>query len=384
MTVHLRGITWDHPRGLDSLRGSAARWAELRPDVTVEWEVRSLQGFADQPLSALVANHDLLVIDHPHIPQAHDQQLLLALDTTEHTAELAELADASVGPSHVTYRHSGHQYGLAIDVAAQVAVHRPDLLSEPPRNWAEVFALAEQGRVLWAAKPVDAISTFLTLLASAGSPAGATNKEFADRDAALEVLATMARLASLVPRKCLSANPIEVAELLSQQDDWSYAPLSFGYTNYSRPGFWPRRLRHGDIPAGTNGVSGSCLGGAGIAVSRRTAHPKEAVAHAFWLASADVQRGVYYDSGGQPGHAAAWDADRTNADSLDFFRGTRATLEQSWVRPRYDGWLAVQGQVGTLINQVLTGDLEPDRCLDQAQVIYEASREQERQMVEQR
>jgi len=43
-----------------------------------------------------------------------------------------------------------------------------------------------------------------------------------------------------------------------------------------------------------------------------------------------VQEGVYYDAGGQPGNAVAWESDRTNADSLDFFRGTRATLEGAY------------------------------------------------------
>ena len=83
----------------------------------------------------------------------------------------------------------------------------------------------------------------------------------------------------------------------------------------------PCNGRYIDIPTSRRGVSGSLLGGAGIAVSAASQHPEQAISHAFWLDSAEVQEGVYYDAGGQPGNAVAWESDRTNADSLDFFRG---------------------------------------------------------------
>ena len=106
----------------------------VRPDVRVEWQTRSLQGFADEPLEQLIRDYDLLVIDHPHIPHAADRGLLLALEGPEREVDLAELARGSVGVSHQSYQHDGHQYGLAIDAAAQVAVYRPDLLPTPPAS----------------------------------------------------------------------------------------------------------------------------------------------------------------------------------------------------------------------------------------------------------
>lgn len=163
---------------------------------------------------------------------------------------------------------------------------------------------------------------------------------------------------------CLDENPIQIAERMVMGDRWSYAPLAFGYTNYSRAGFRTHRLAYADMPSGSGGVSGSCLGGAGIAVSAFSRHIEAAVAHAFRLASADVQRGVYYASGGQPANTAAWDDDALNADSLDFFRGTRRTLDAAWVRPRFQGWLDIQDQVGTLINRTLRGGMSHAACLD--------------------
>ncbi len=371
----LRGMTWDHPRGLDSVRGAAEAYSSLHPGVRVEWEARSLQGFADQPLETLARTYDLMVIDHPHIPHAATAGLLAALDTCGRDVELAALATQAVGPSHATYAHAGHQYGLAIDAAAQVAIHRPDLLPVPPKTWDEVLELARTGRVVWPAKPVDAISSFLTLAANRG--AAIAGDGFIARGDGEGILEDLHHLAELVDPACLDENPIQAAERLATDDRWCYAPLAFGYTNYSRAGFRAHRLAYVDMPAGPRGVAGSCLGGAGIAVSAFSPQPEIAVDHAFWLASGEVQRGVYYASGGQPANIDAWDDEAVDADSLGFFRGTRRTLDGAWVRPRFDGWLQVQDEVGGLVNRALRGELTDAACLEAADRVVARAREEE-------
>ena len=357
MTVVLRGITWEHARGYDSVVAAADAYRAVRPDVEVRWEYRSLQAFADHPIEELVTRYDLLVIDHPHIPLAAEHGLFAQLDGRGHDDELAVLATQSVGRSHESYRHDGHQYGLATDAAAQVAAFRPDLIAEPPRDWPAVLDLAREGRVLWPAKPIDAFSSLVTIAASNGTPPMQDGRFLGEEDAAA-ALALMHELAALVPSENLGWNPIQAADALSGSDGrYAYAPLLFGYTNYSREGFRPHRLKYVDIPAGKAGVAGSLLGGAGIAVSSQTQHSSEALDHAFWLASAEVQAGVYYDGGGQPGNAAAWESDRTNADSLDFFRGTRATLEAAYLRPRHGGYIELQDTLSPLVTQALAGGL---------------------------
>jgi multiple sugar transport system substrate-binding protein len=93
MTRALRGITWNHPRGLASVRGAADAWSRSHPDQQISWDVRSLQGFADQPLDTLVDTYDLLVIDHPHIPVAARDGLVVAFDAVLSPTELAVLAE---------------------------------------------------------------------------------------------------------------------------------------------------------------------------------------------------------------------------------------------------------------------------------------------------
>lgn len=352
----LRGMTWEHPRGYDCQVAAAKEYARLT-GVEVHWDYRSLQAFADEPLAGLAARYDLLVIDHPHVPLAATEGLLASLDGAGHDEELTALASNAVGGSHASYAHDGHQYGLATDSAAQVAVHRPDLLPDPPTDWDAVLDLARDGRVLWPAKPIDAYSTLCTLAANRGTPVAAEPGRFLAEDDAGAVLDLMHRLAALVPEWCLAANPIEVAEALTGDDGWAYVPLAYGYSNYSRRGFRPHRLKYVDIPAGARGVAGSQLGGAGIAVSAYSKELDAARAYAIWLASPEVQAGVYYDAGGQPGYASSWDDDRLNEDSWDFFRGTRRTLEGAWVRPRTAGYMEFQDVVSPWVTATLRGEL---------------------------
>lgn len=361
MTTILTGVTWEHARGYGSVAASAVAYREVAPGVEVRWEQRSLQAFADQPLEELVSDYDLLVIDHPHIPLAAENGLFARLDGEGHDDELALLATQSVGQSHASYAHAGGQWGLATDAAAQVAAYRADLLPEPPRDWAGVLALAEQGRVLWPYKPVDAFSSLVTVASGNGEEPMRTPGVFLSADALAEAMETLRRLASLVPHENAAWNPIQTADALSTGDRYAYAPLLFGYSNYSRAGFRPHRLTYTDIPASREGVRGSLLGGAGIAVSAASKHRQEAIDYAFWLDSAAVQEGVYYDGGGQPGNAVAWESDRTNADSLDFFRGTRATLEGAYLRPRFIDYIELQNDLSEYINAALRGRLTDDR-----------------------
>ncbi|WP_457099632.1 extracellular solute-binding protein [Microbacterium sp. P5_E9] len=361
MTTVLRGITWEHARGYGSVAAAATAYRTVAPDVEVRWDQRSLQAFADQPLESLVEEYDLLVIDHPHIPFAAENGLFARLDGAGHDDELAVLAKQSVGASHATYAHAGGQWGLATDAAAQVAAYRADLLPEPPRDWAGVLALAAQGRVLWPHKPVDSFSSLVTVASGNGEEPMRTPGAFLSADGLAEAMETLRRLAALVPAENSTWNPIQTADALSSGDRFAYAPLLYGYNNYSRAGFRSHRLTYTDIPSSREGVRGSILGGAGIAVSALTKHPDQAIAHAFWLDSAGVQQGVYYDGGGQPGNAVAWDSDRTNADSLDFFRGTRATLEGAYVRPRFVHYIELQNALSEFVTDALLGRLTDDQ-----------------------
>jgi multiple sugar transport system substrate-binding protein len=380
--THLRALTWEHERGSGSLRAAADRYRQLT-GIEVDVDARSLQAFAVAPLEQVTAGYDLVVLDHPHIPLAATTGLLVALDGAGHDDELAELARQSVGGSHASYAYADHQWGLANDAAAQVAAYRPDLLASPPQTWDEVLELAGSGRVLWPAKPIDAFSSLCTLAAQHGArpPVGATT--YLSADLVRTCLDLLHRLTASVPAECLTSNPIEVAERLAEGDHYAYSPLLFGYTNYSRPGYRSHRLRYVDMPVRAAGEAptGALLGGAGIAVVRGSSQVPAAVDFAFWVAGRDTQCGVYFDGGGQPGNAAAWDDDRLNAETWDFFRGTRATLEGAWVRPRAVGFPDFQDEIAQLVTACLRRQIDDDtliRAMDAATARHLAPPEERR------
>ena len=358
--IRLRGITWEHARGYDCMVASARAYRAQHPDVVVEWEHRSLQAFADAPLDVLALHYDLMVVDHPHIPLAAAHDLLAPFDGAGHDDELAALAAASVGRSHHSYAHSGHQYALASDAAAQVSAHRPDLIADPPTDWDGVLELAREGRVLWPAKPIDAFSSLISIAGAHGAGPAAVAGSFLDETAFGTVLDLMHRLAAAVPEENLAQDPIQVAEALAVSERACFSPLMFGYTNYARAGVRPHVLRFRDVPAGPAGIGGSLLGGAGIAVSAQSPSVDAARAFAVWVAGPSAQRGIYFDAGGQPGHAAAWEDDRLNALTDDFFRGTRRTLEAAYVRPATPGYPAFQDAVSPLVTSALRRELDDD------------------------
>jgi multiple sugar transport system substrate-binding protein len=73
------------------------------------------------------------------------------------------------------------------------------------------------------------------------------------------------------------------------------------------------------------------------------------------LASAATQRGLYAQCGGQPAHRSAWMDDRINANSNGFYRNTLATLDASYLRPRFDGYVAFQHTAGALVGACAEG-----------------------------
>ena len=370
----LRGMTWDHSRGFDPMIATSGIFAR-ETGVQIVWEKRSLQAFADRPVAEMADEYDLMVIDHPHVGEASRQGLLLALDGRGREAGLADLAAASVGLSHASYEFDGHQWALAIDAATPVAARRPDLLGEAPAEWAEVLELARAGRVAFALIPVNALMTFFGLARNIGHEIGTADGRLIDAGAGAEVLERMREIVALIPERCLTLDPIGIYEWMGRSAAApAYSPFGYGYTNYSRAGYCRFPLVFADAP-GLDGAGprGTVLGGTGIAVSARSAHREAAVDYAFRVAGADWQKGAFFEAGGQPAHAAAWNDERCNAATRGFFRGTRRTMETAWLRPRHDGYMAFQDRGGDLVHACLRGKAAVPATLTALQDAWEAS-----------
>lgn len=375
-TVRLRGMTWDHSRGYDPMIATSKRFAEMHPGVSIAWEKRSLQAFADRPIEEMAGEYDLMVIDHPHVGEVARSGQLLALDTLGREGELDTLAAQSVGVSHRSYEFDGHQWALAIDAATPVAAFRPDQLSMAPTRWSEVLELARGGSVAFALIPINALMTFFGLARNMDCAVAEDPGLLIERAQGRHVLELMMEIAGLMDARCLTLDPIGVLEWMGRTADGPiYAPFGYGYTNYSRSGYCRFPLTFADAPGiGDNGPRGTAIGGTGIAVSASSAHSAVAADYAFWIAGAQCQAGIYFSSGGQPGNAVAWEDDACNAACRDFFRNTRRTLETAWLRPRYDGYMRLQDHAGDIVHACLRGDIGIESALDKLQSAYLESR----------
>jgi multiple sugar transport system substrate-binding protein len=356
--IELRGITWNHSRGFLPMVATAQRFSELHPEIGIHWEKRSLQQFADLPIRDLAERFDLLVIDHPSIGMAVESGLVLPLDDHLSAEFLAGQAKHSVGASHRSYEFAGHQWALAIDAATPISGWRSDLLQEKglsvPQTWNELIALARRGLVAIPGIPIDSLMHFFMVCGGLGELPFTSDGIVISTSTGVRALEMLRELYSLVSPQCAQRNPIATWEHLTATDESVLCPFAYGYSNYSRPGYTQHPLETGGLIAiEPNTPCRSTLGGAGLAISSRCRQVDEAVEYSQFVASPACQRGVYFQSGGQPGHRLAWLDDEVNRASHAFFRNTLATLDQAWLRPRWNGYLHFQDHAGAVVHHYL-------------------------------
>lgn len=346
----MRGMTWNHPRGYEPLEAATRLWVE-RGFEDIDWDRRSLQDFESVPVEELARRYDLIIIDHPHVGEIADSGCLVPFDAPDTAAALAALAAGSVGGSYESYTWRDRQWALPVDAAAQVQAWVPTRIEAPADNWPLLMAIAREKRVALPLRPPHSLMSLFTLCGLIGvrlDPAA----EALFPQAAEQAYERLAALAALVDPASYEADPITVLEEMARADSrLAVAPLIYGYVSYALDGFRPARIAFGNLPAAD--PRGSALGGTGIAVSAFGTNPQAARDFALWVASGPVQRELYAMSGGQPGHAEAWDDAAVNAPVADFYRATRATLDRAWLRPRHHGYMAFQHAASVRLNEAL-------------------------------
>ncbi len=363
--IILKGMTWSDPRGYDPVVAAAAAFTRSNPGVTITWEKRSLQGFETTPVDEMAATFDLMVIDHPHVGAVVSEGCLLPIDRHASPEALLRLEGETVGKSYASYHLAGHQWALPIDAATQVQAIRPDRQPHPVTRWDAIMQAARDGAVLWPLRPPHVLMSFFTLAANLGDPCAVTKGPLLDRRTGQRVLDALHSLADLVDPACRAMDPIAALDALAESRTQRIIPLGYLYAPYARAGYRANRIAFHDIPAlGTGGPIGSALGGTGIAISARTAHPDLCTRFALWLASADVQRGLYAANNGQPGNARAWGDDSVNDIVAQAYRQTRLTHEAAWLRPRHAGYMGFQEDGSQILLDAITGRTTHEAALD--------------------
>lgn len=376
MSIVLKGLTWDHPRGYQPLKLCSDVY-EKEFGVRINWHKRSLKDFGDQSLELLSKEFDLLIIDHPHVGFAEKRRFLKPLNDIIPAAELSQLRKQSAGPSYESYHYRDKQWALPVDAAVQSSAFRPDLLFEKniPSSWDEVFRLGEflKKKNLYlgiSLSPTDCLCSFLTLTAQEGSPI-IVESEFVNLEAGLKVLNKLKKIKALFHPSCMSWTPIDLFEYMSSNDDVVYTPLAFCYNNYSRDNFRKKKLKFHNVP----GISGSVLGGAGIAISASCKHKLIAGEFITWICGSEIQKTIYMEGQGQPGNFLAWNDINVNKGSDNFFYNIYKTVENAYVRPRYNGWPEFQTKLGIIIHDFLKYDRNPIETLKQLATLFQQSKE---------
>jgi multiple sugar transport system substrate-binding protein len=342
----MRAIGWDHPRCARPMLAAAEAWRD-RTGIAIAWDFRPLADFNDQPLHELAPGYDLLVIDHPAVPEAVAHDALAPLDELLAPDLVERLVADGIGPSGRSYRYDGATWALAVDAACHVSAWRPAALEDPPATWPDVLRLAREmpGRVALPLLPADAMCALLSVAAAMGRPL--TMSDAVD----VEPLARLAELAPLVHPRSWTCSPPELLARMADEDI-AYVPLTFGYR-----GLAGDELRFGPVPGG----SGAVLGGAGLAVSAATRDPRGAGAFAAWACDAQAQCDIVLAHGGQPAHCAAW----STAD--DFLNATRTTMEHAHVRPLHPAWPAFHRDGGAELAAALRAGEPPETMADRLQ-----------------
>lgn len=373
MNTTLKGMTWRHPRGYDPMVATSARWL-AETGVSIAWDQRSLQDFESFPVEDLARAYDLIVIDHPHVGQITKAGCLAPLDVAGRMAERGEMAAHSVGQSYPSYFHGGHQWAFPIDAAAQVQVYRPDLLPKPVSTWAEAAALAQAGHVILPMRAPHSLMSFFTLAANLGTPCSHDGPGLIGVAEGSRVIETLRQVSAHIHSEQFDMDPIAASELMASTDRFALMPLGYGYLSYALAGFRPNRLKFADIPAaGTEGPVGSAIGGTGIAVSAFSANRDAAIDYAYWVASAEIQKTLYAQAGGQVGHGLAWEDETVNAPVDGFYRDTRATLEGGWLRPRHDGYMDFQDAAAQRLNQGLLASEDAGQIVTDLNALFKES-----------
>lgn len=373
--IQLKGITWDHPRGYDSIVAATKEFHSTHQNVRVTWDIRSLKEFGDLPISSLINQYDLLMIDHPFVGEANAQKLLLPMTDILSEDFLAAESDKHMGDCYKSYAFAGLQYALPIDGATQFNASNSKIMArhDIPGNWQDYLDSMNRtrfsSRVIWPLSATDLWCSFLTLAAQIGDRDGVKvfDNHGLNVELAVEAIEFLKQLTEKLPSQNWSLNPIGALELLNSSDHFGYSPLLFGYNNYSRANghveFFNATSLDEKKPI-------SLLGGVGIAVSSRTEFKEEIAAYLCYILKEEVILGSYFNAGGQPSLASVWRSKEHNKATSNFFSGTAESMKQAYVRPRMPGFNDFQEKASTIMHHNFTST-SPRHLIKEGNTLFE-------------
>lgn len=387
--MELKGITWDHARGYNPLLPVSTAFCKAHPGVEISWKKRSLQDFEDFPVSKLAELYDMIMIDHPYMTAGSRAGFLLDLSSLIEPSYFDMLTRDAVGPSLESYCVGGHYYGLPVDAAAQVAAENAPAMQllgvETPKTVEDAIRLSDRiGKERFALPlvPTHLFSTFMSLTAQCSQGTYFDLATGIRSQAAQEAAELLYRLIAVSNPVSFQRDPITLLDDMSRSDEIIYSPFIYGYVNYSRRGYAKNLITFRDAPLVREDAAVSTqIGGVGIALTKHLTAEQlpTAVAFAKYLASPEVQRGMYTQADGQPASRAAWLDDGNNRLTNNFFKNTIHTLDKGFLRPKTAFWNEFQEAAAKQLYQQVRDGLSPVALTGAFNDLYLAMRAKEEQ-----
>ena len=381
--IELKGLTWDHPRGLDGLVAATREIERTMPDVRVTWDTHSLADFSANPIGETVGDYDFVIFDHPFIGDIARDGVMLDLSQHLDARFLAELELDAVGFGVEIYRNEAGLWALPVDAACQVAAFRPDLCARAGLTALELRALPlpeiiarlnEAGlKLAISFGGVGSIMSFFTICYKLGAPPFAEGM-MVPPQIGREAVATMYAILEASPREVLDWISITVFEEMAKRDDLAFCPYIFGFSAYSMDAYGAVDGRHPLVfnasPGPQEGrIPGGIIGGAGVGISAKTNHPKEA---AVFLQALNGRQAHITNAAnlGQPGRRSTWQDPEINRLSRDFYRNTLDDIDHGYIRPRDPGFVRKQDAAGDRLEHHLRKGSDADTILADLEAIF--------------
>ena len=370
----LKGITWNHTRGLLPMVATAQRFSELNPDIEISWEKRSLQDFADHNIEDLAKRFDLMVIDHPWTGFGAKTNTILPLSDYLSADYIQDQKENTVGKSFESYVFGGKLWALPIDAATPVAAARLDIFKalglSLPQTFDDLLNLAKKGLVAFAGIPIDSLMSFYMFCCSLGEAPFQSQNRVISQEIGVKALKYFRELAQYIAPENFDRNPIKVYEAMVNTNNIAYCPFAYGYSNYSRIGYSKNLLHFYDLVSLNGQNMTSALGGTGLAVSAFSKYIPEAIKYAEFTGSSYVQQNIFADNGGQPGHLQAWKNQRINNTTHQYFQNTLPALDRAFLRPRYFGHMYFQDHAGDFVRDYLMNGGDEILILNKMNELY--------------
>lgn len=377
--IELKGIAWNHPRGYEPLIAASEAFKKTNPKVNIQWDVRSLKEFGDMPIEDLIGKYDFITIDHPYMGQADKNGLLLNLETYIPSEELQQLKSHALGKCFDIYHYNSRFYATPIDAAALVASYRKDSIESLglrlPKNREELKAfykkLPSEFSIAWALCPTDIWCTFLSLCAQNFGNHFIQN-HYINTKVGVQALEDIKFHAEHSHPESLNWNPIQILDRMGNEDDIIYSPYLFGYTNYSRKNYTKNLVHFTNSPIGKQKDISTIMGGVGLAVSALCKQPTIAANFVMYAASAEIQKGVFTENGGQPASKLAWESTENNVLCNNFFKDTKLTIENAYIRPQHPGWNQFQEHGADIIHEGILKNMSSETIMKQLNELYKS------------